>query len=334
MGVTNLRTSMPLPSMIFTIRTTRISEEPKRLEAILNKLTTFLVNKKRPKLKDHDAIHLILLADTLWYDYTKDWEDKLPVALDRFLGGFADSKLQKSSDSPDEFWIRYGQWTRVNSDRGERIAYRNIFYTQKMLEYMAPLSLKDSTRTFGDLEREVLYFRSDKRCLQCGMEVAWPDAEIHHVVPHSAGGKTDFGNAALVHKWCHPKTESETKEFADKIHSFQTKKKEALHENAGKSALGYLWVRDRKGLFLPNQTEIRMTHKGNDFNAEISDGKFIWDGNPVTPGQFANLAANGSRNAWEYLYIKMPDDQKWTAIACCCKTARPALRNSWAKAFS
>jgi 5-methylcytosine-specific restriction endonuclease McrA len=156
--------------------------------------------------------------------------------------------LNKDQNNPDEFWNRYGQWTRVNSDRGERIAHRHTFYIEKMFEFLGPLQPKDPQRAFGELEREILYFRGNKRCAVCAAPVLWNEAEVHHVVEHSAGGKTDFDNAALVHKACHQKREAATKDFAEKLcaakRTIQTK---VAHID--EDTVGYLWKHGASRLF-------------------------------------------------------------------------------------
>jgi len=192
------------------------SPDAERLTAILDKLNTLLGTGSRPKLRGHDAFHLVLLVDTLWDDYTRSWEATLSGALDRFLAAFAKAKLTKDSPQPDQFWTRYGQWTRVNSDRGDRILHRHEFYTEKMFEFLQPLHLKDPKRAFGTLEREILFFRDSKKCAVCGAPVVWDEAEAHHVQEHAEGGPTQLKNAALVHRHCHPKGAS-AKAFAQQV---------------------------------------------------------------------------------------------------------------------
>jgi hypothetical protein len=170
----------------------------------------------------------VLLVDTLWDDYTRSWEKTLPDALDRFLAGLAKAKTTKDFPKPDEFWLRYGQWTRVNSDRGERIAHRHMFYMEKMLEYLQPLKNKDPKRTYGALEREIIYFDRDKKCAVCDVTVPWKEVEIHHVEQHAKGGLTEIENGALVHRACHPKSEDATQALAAKIIARKAALKEAL----------------------------------------------------------------------------------------------------------
>lgn len=180
------------------------SADAKRLLAILDKLDQLLGTGRHPKLRAHDAIHLILLVDTLWDEYTRSWESTLPAALDQFSAALVNATRAKDSPQPDEFWTRYGQWTRVNSDRGERIHHRHEFYRERMLAYLQPLQLKDPNRLFGALEREIVFFRDKKRCAVCSAPVSWAEAEIHHVREHHEGGQTRLENGVLVHRHCHP----------------------------------------------------------------------------------------------------------------------------------
>jgi hypothetical protein len=180
-------------------------EDAKRLIALFDKLDSLLGTGHHPKIRAHDAIHLVLLVDTLWDEYTRSWETTLPQALDKFSLSLAKAKASKDSASPDEFWLRYGQWTRVNSDRGDRIRHRHQFYVEKMLQFLQPLQLKDPKRLFGPLERELVYLRDDKKCATCKAPVLWSEAEVHHVQQHTEGGQTVVDNGVLVHKHCHPK---------------------------------------------------------------------------------------------------------------------------------
>ena len=190
-----------------------------RLVAILDRIASIILPGKHSKLRGHDAIHLVLLVDSLWDDYTRSWEEKLPRALDSFLEHVAQGKASKEAATPDPFWQQYGQWTRVNSDSGRTIAHRHKFYTEKMLEYMSPLTLKDPTRVYGEVERTILFHRQAKKCAGCGSPVDWRSCEVHHIEEHSKGGPTTLDNGALVHKECHPKGEQATKEFALKFES-------------------------------------------------------------------------------------------------------------------
>ena len=187
-----------------------------RLIDILSKLTDLLGQGDRPKLRAHDAIHLVLLIDSIWDDYTRSWEATLPAAHDKFSEALAHAAKTKSDPNPEEAWLRYGVWTRTNSDRGDSIRQRHHFYSRRMATYIGNLTCKDSKRVFGSLDREIIYWRDGKKCGVCGSEVLWTEAQIHHIKEHSQGGRTELDNGKLVHAHCHPKAGA-AKEFAAQI---------------------------------------------------------------------------------------------------------------------
>jgi len=75
--------------------------------------------------------------------------------------------------------------------------------------------MKDPKRLYGELEREIIYYRDHKKCAVCGADVLWKEAEIHHVEAHSQGGRTSLDNGALVHKHCHPMGQIAMERFAE-----------------------------------------------------------------------------------------------------------------------
>lgn len=182
------------------------SPDAVRFVEILDKLEQLFGGQNRPRLKGHDAIHLVLLVDSLWDDYTRSWESTVPGALDSFrrevvLG----QKTSKDKLQPSEYWTEYGQWIRTNTVSADIIARRHSFYVEKMLPLLGPLRKKDPKRLYGELERELIYYRDRKRCAVCNAEVVWSESEIHHVEGHAAGGPTTVNNGVLVHGACHPK---------------------------------------------------------------------------------------------------------------------------------
>ena len=187
-----------------------------RLIDILSKLNDLLGAGNRPKLRAHDAIHLVLLLNSVWDDYTRSWESTLAAAQDRFSEVLARAAKTKSDANPDEAWLRYGVWTRTNSDRGDSIRRRHHFYSQRMVTYIGNLTPKDPRRVFGSLEREIIYWRDGKVCVVCGSEVPWAEVEIHHIKEHSEGGRTELENGKLVHRHCHPKAGA-AKELAARL---------------------------------------------------------------------------------------------------------------------
>jgi hypothetical protein len=182
-----------------------------------------------------------------------------------------------------------------------------------MSEYLGPLQLRDPKRAFGILEREVLFFGSQKRCAVCDSEVPWNEAEVHHVVEHSKGGLTSLSNAALVHSACHPKGEAATGSFAAKFHTAKSNKSVRPKVRYNDDALGYLWKNRESRLFLPNGTEIRMSYKGKEYFAKVDGDQITYNGKNHSPSTLVNTITQTSRNAWRDLWIKFPGDSDWKA---------------------
>ena len=203
------------------------AQDAVRFVTILDKLVALFGDNKRKKLLAHEAIHLVLFMDGLLDDYTPVWEEKFAISFDRFRENLAKAKLTKNDATPSEYWMQYGQQTRVNSDRADTIKIRHEFFVRKMLEELEPTP-KDPKRRFGTLERELIYMRDGKRCAVCDTEVVWDEAEIHHVKGHAKGGKTHLSNGVLVHSRCHPKGRS-ADEFA--MNFKRTPKEAKRHAN-------------------------------------------------------------------------------------------------------
>jgi hypothetical protein len=183
----------------------------KRFNDVLDKLVFLIGDGKRKRLKGHEAIHLVLLIDSLFDDYTKTWEAKFSIAFDKFREYTAIEKKKKTEEGvKGEYWNEYGQWTQTSSDTGEIIKLRHNFFTRKMFEIIQP-KLKDPTRGYGQLEREIIYYRDKKKCVVCTEDVKWEDLEIHHVDEHQNGGPTTIENGVTVHKQHHPKGQEAVK---------------------------------------------------------------------------------------------------------------------------
>lgn len=186
------------------------SPKVERFREILDQLGDLFGDGKRPPLKVHDAIHLILFTDMLMSNYVRGWEEGLVAAFDKFAATLGEAKqyddqpVGKSKDFQD-IWSYYWK-TRTNADYPATIQRRHEIYSAQMLRFLDNKAKeKDSQRGYTPAQREGIYFRDGKKCHFCQKEVAWDDAEIHHLEEHSKGGATTLENGVLVHKKCHPR---------------------------------------------------------------------------------------------------------------------------------
>ena len=190
--------------------------DARRIWEVFDLLHRLLRDGNRPRLKGHDVIHATLLVDRLRDEFTPAWQHEFAHALDTFLLNLKGASKVEDTDPKYRFWSQYGTWTRVNSDRGEKISLRHSFYVTQMLAGMPATAPKDPSRQFTVEMRELVYLQRGKTCAVCGSAVNWEDTEIHHVKEHQHGGKTVLANAALVHKQCHPKSAKAVADFAEK----------------------------------------------------------------------------------------------------------------------
>ena len=93
------------------------------------------------------------------------------------------------------------------SDTAEVIRTRHAFMLSEIYPHIKLVS-RDPNRSFGPLEREVIWNRDRGQCqnLKCSRpdrRVSFREATIHHIVEHTAGGRTTPRNGVLICPACH-----------------------------------------------------------------------------------------------------------------------------------
>jgi len=195
-------------------------DEAKRFEEICQKL--YLAFAGGQKIAAHYLIHLFLLADRLMEEYVAekwDFADALKTFDYRCMQARDAAKKNNDGHKFYKYWSSYSQWTRTSSDVAATVQRRDYFFSKEMLELLSPRP-RDRNRSFTEFQRQLVFYRDSEECQFCKMnsnehKISWNECEIHHVLPHSEGGKTDIDNAALVHRDCHPKGKQQTREFLD-----------------------------------------------------------------------------------------------------------------------
>ena len=188
----------------------------RRLLEIIRKLEGLLANWSGPRLYGHNAIALILFVDSIWDDYTRNWESSFQNALDQFFTLYEVGRNANKNREPHPAWQNYGQYASASSDSRERVSRRQEFFDGCMVSFLGDsLVPLDPQRNFTDHERRFIYWRDSRDCRVCRMPVPWDLAVFHHVKPHAQGGRTVVDNGALVHSQCHPLSEADVAKFAE-----------------------------------------------------------------------------------------------------------------------
>ena len=176
------------------------SQKVIRFSKVLDLAVELFEGYKGPTLKGHEAIHIILLIDSLMDDYTRSWQPNFIRSFDEFRAKSASDKREKMGD----FWFSYGSLTQTQSSNARTIQQRHKFFSEKIISKLNPIR-KDDIRMYGQLEREIIYYRDNKKCAVCDSEIKWSDLQTHHVNEHQHGGQTTIENGVSVHIDCHPK---------------------------------------------------------------------------------------------------------------------------------
>ena len=186
------------------------SQKVKNFEKVLDKIVELFKGHKGRRIKQQEAMHIVLFVHTLITEYVHGWESKFVSAFEQFRKDALLAKKQKDG----EYWLNFSMLTSTASSNAKSVKTRHEFFEKKMLEFLKP-NKKDNRRTLDQTEREIIYDKYNKLCAVCFESIDWDDLDIHHVKEHYQGGETSMENAAPVHRKCHPKGQEATKQFAD-----------------------------------------------------------------------------------------------------------------------
>ena len=169
------------------------------------------------------AFHFSVLVDSLDQgNYTNEWKKTIVDAFLAFKQEVAASRLHHRETR--ESLPHYERFARLlsgsGSDTAEVIRIRHAFLLSEIYQKIRVTS-RDPNRGFDSLEREVIWNRDRGQCQHpnCNRpdrKVAFREATIHHIIEHSAGGRTTLRNGVLICPECHVKRvsmQSQTQHF-------------------------------------------------------------------------------------------------------------------------
>jgi hypothetical protein len=290
--------------------------EALRFSKVLDMVVKLIGDGMRRKLKVHEAIHLMLIVDSLMDDYTVSWQSGFSAAFDKFTDCVNKDKRTRNSGNPGEYWSNYDVHTRTNSANADTIRVRHKFFSKKMFEFLQPLTLRDPNRQFGQLEREIIYYRDEKRCMFCGEIIIWNELEIHHVDSHFQGGTTTLDNGKAVHRICHPRGNQDSQnDSSDSLAEVTTPNSAASDSNdllQGAAASG----RPRHAIntsLPPDGTNCRFQYRKQTVNGRIENRTIITENHGVfrTFSGASTKITGTNRDGWFDCQIQLPGTDDW-----------------------
>ncbi|MCY4289231.1 MAG: DUF262 domain-containing protein [Aestuariivita sp.] len=286
------------------------SQEAKAFLKVCKKLHTIF---EGPKLYGHYLIHLFLLTSQLIEGYASGWESQLAGKWHEF-----DMRLKQARDdvkankegSFNPYYHRYGRHTQTQADTASTIQQRHAFFVEEMLKLLAPEPL-DPLRVFSALQRQTIFFRDKGLCQWSRMKemnrrVPWDEMEIHHVIPHVEGGRTDIRNAALVHRDQHPKSAQDVAEFA------QWWRKNNLGTETD------LRTEPSENMSVPPEgTQLKFLFRDVEYLGEYQNGKIVLTDSSgkqiicLSLSEASKKLTRTSRNGWKDWHFKLPGQTRW-----------------------
>lgn len=186
------------------------------------------------------AFHFAVLVDALDQGlYTNDWKQSIVEAFLSFKQEVAAARLHhRETRESLPHYERFGRLlSGSGSDTAEVIRIRHAFLLSEIYPKIRIVS-RDPNRGFDSLEREVIWNRDRGQCQnpQCSRperKVAFREATIHHIIEHSAGGRTTLRNGVLICPECHvnrASMQSLTQHFQDHITRVYSRQQDAFSE--------------------------------------------------------------------------------------------------------
>ena len=77
-----------------------------------------------------------------------------------------------------------------------------------------------------------------------------------------------------------------------------------------------------KDVFLPDGTLLRTVFDGKNHHCRVDGDQLLYEGEPTSPSRFANKVGGVRRNAWEVVWILLPNAPTWKRAGA----LRPAKR--------
>ena len=158
------------------------------------------------------AFHFAMLVDALDQgNYTNEWKQAVVEAFLSFKQEVAVARLHhRETRESLPHHERFGRLlSGSGSDTADVIRIRHAFMLSEMYPRIRVVP-RDPNRGFDSLEREVIWNRDRGQCQNPGCtppdkRVAFREATVHHIVEHSAGGRTILRNGILICPECHTK---------------------------------------------------------------------------------------------------------------------------------
>lgn len=184
------------------------SERARRITAIFDDVADVLSQYNGTPLTPIDWVHLFVLWQRLSDGYTDSWKKPMTRTLRKFKAELTKAQGDPASHASDAIWNRFGMLrSGRGSDSAAKFSKRQQFFDEWFKNELRAIP-KDTTRGFDHQTRDLLFVAQVGVCGYhdqdfCDNSQLRPEeSEVHHILPHSQGGRTELSNGVLVHSSC------------------------------------------------------------------------------------------------------------------------------------
>lgn len=134
--------------------------------------------------------------------------DNIFALMHDFLEKFQRMRIEnllRPEDERDPMLVEYGRLMQQGTNDLTSMEARARLLTKHFLLENPEVALKDSSRSFTDDERFVIWVRSGKQCATCQARISHDEMEADHVRPWAKGGSTNLANAQALCLPCNRK---------------------------------------------------------------------------------------------------------------------------------
>lgn len=159
------------------------------------------------KLRYQWAFHFALLIDSMLAGEYVDssWRPKIVDVFERFRAECANAAKAFKQGERTRYHSEFVQpLSGSGSDTADTIRRRHQFILSEIVQMVQPRP-RDPLRIFGQIEREIIWYRQSGRCAHpdCLLPTPLSEMHAHHIHEHTAGGTTTLENGVLVCRTCH-----------------------------------------------------------------------------------------------------------------------------------
>ena len=184
---------------------------PREVQRVL-KLLAGIFPRQNPRLSRSYALGLYWVFSRVLKTFSIDSSQypRIAINFENLDHRRLEAMQREYTDASDQIYEDLSWSMSRGTDGADAISMRYEVLTQLLFQEveLIPLPSLDSSRNFSNEEKLILFYRVKGRCqLQnngkiCSRVVAFDDAVVDHIQPHSFGGKTAIENGRIAYSRC------------------------------------------------------------------------------------------------------------------------------------